>query len=147
MDVMNQIDALAPTKNQPEASEALIVDSTLNDFPCKLDIDKGTNEIIYRCHVDNLVNPVEILRHMQKILVQGRPLEVLDHVTCVDGSTSFIVMDRFNLLKTGLEEISVLENKFVCLGVQFYDEVNLNLIINPDKSLLLFILQCVYTFL
>ena len=56
-------------------------------------------------------------------------------------------MDRFNLLKTGLEEISVLENKFVCLGVQFYDEVNLNLIINPDKSLLLFILQCVYTFL
>ena len=94
------------------------------------------------------MNPVEILRHMQKILVQGRPLEVLDHVTCVDGSTSFILMDRFNLLKTtGLEEISVLENKFVCLRVQFYDEVNLNFIINPDKSLLLFILQCVYTFL
>ena len=148
MDVMNHIDVLAPTENQPEASEALIVDSTLNDFLCKLDINKGTNEIIYHCHVDNLVNPVEILRHMQKILVQGRPLEVLDHVTCVDGSTSFIVMDRFNLLKTtGLEEISVLENKFVCLRVQFYDEVNLNFIINPDKSLLLFILQCVYTFL
>ena len=42
MDVMNHIDVLAPTENQPEASEALIVDSTLNDFLCKLDINKGT---------------------------------------------------------------------------------------------------------
>ena len=62
---------------------------------------------------------------MQKILVQGRPLEVSDPATCIYGATSFIMVDCFNLLKTGLEEISMLENKFVCLEVQLYDEVNI----------------------
>ena len=36
--IINQGDALAPTENQPEVSEALRVDSSLNDFPSKLDI-------------------------------------------------------------------------------------------------------------
>ena len=71
------------------------------------------------------MNPVEILQHMQKVLVQGRPLEVSDPATCIDGAISFIMLDRYNLLKTGLEDISMLENKFVCLEVQFYDEVNI----------------------
>ena len=44
---MNQSDALAPTENQPETSEALRVDSSLNDFPRKLDINKETNEIMH----------------------------------------------------------------------------------------------------
>ena len=82
---MNQSDALAPTENQPETSEALRVDSSLNDFPRKLDINKETNDIMHHCYVNNLVNPVEILRHMQKLLVQGRPLEVSDPATCIDG--------------------------------------------------------------
>ena len=62
--IMNQSDALAPTENQPETSEVLRVDSSLNDFPRKLDINKETNEIMHHCYVNNLVNPVEILRHM-----------------------------------------------------------------------------------
>ena len=118
MDIINQSDALAPTENEPETSEALIADSSLDDFPSKLDINKETNEITHHCYVKNLVNPVEILRHMQKILVQGRPLEVSDPATCVNGTTSFIMVDRFNLLKAGLEEISMLESNFVGLEVQ-----------------------------
>ena len=142
MDIINQNDTLAPTENLPETSEALRVDSSLDDFPSKLDINTETNEIIYHCYVNNLVNPVEMLLHMQNILVQGRPLEVLDPATYINGATSF-TMDRFNLLKTGLEEIGMLENRFVCLEVQFYDEVNFNLITKPNKNLLLFSLKCV----
>ena len=62
---------------------------------------------------------------MPKILVQDRPLEVSDPASCIDGATSFIMVDRYKLLKTGLEEISMLENKCVCLKVQFYDEANI----------------------
>ena len=71
MDIMNHShDALVPTENQPETtSEALRVDSSLDDFHRKLDINKITDEMIHHCYVNNLVNPVEILRHMQKILV------------------------------------------------------------------------------
>ena len=74
---MNQSDALAPNeKQQPETYETLRVDASVDDFPSKQDINKETNKIIHHCHVNDLVNPVEILRHMQKNLVQGRPLEV-----------------------------------------------------------------------
>ena len=51
--IMNQSDALAPTENQPETSEALRVDPSFNDFPSKLGINKETNEIIHQCYVNN----------------------------------------------------------------------------------------------
>ena len=90
------------------------------------DIEKEIIEIISDCRKQEFENnPVEILRIMQKQLVQGRDLEISDATVCINGLTNFIMVDRFNLLKTGLEEIGLLENKFICLEVQFYNEVGL----------------------
>ena len=68
-------------------------------------------------------NPVQILKYMQKRLLQGRPLEIEDVTQCISGATNFIMVDRSDLINTGLEEIQHISNKFVTLEVQFYSEV------------------------
>ena len=39
------------------------------------------------------------------------------------GKTNLIMVDRYNILATGMDEISAIDNKFLTLEVQFYDEV------------------------
>lgn len=39
------------------------------------------------------------------------------------GDTSFIMVDRNNLLQTGFDELRAIENIFLTLEVQFYGEV------------------------
>ena len=39
------------------------------------------------------------------------------------GKTNLIMVDRYNILATGMDEISTIDNKFLTLEVQFYDEV------------------------
>ena len=68
-------------------------------------------------------NPVELLRWMQNRLVCGRSLDVVDVSQCVGGATSYILVDRQQILETAFDEISALENKFLALEVQFYSEV------------------------
>ena len=67
---------------------------------------------------------MEILRFLQKELVQGRSLEVTDVSVHDNKPTNLIMVDRSNLIETGLEEIHELQNKFICLCVQFYGEVS-----------------------
>ena len=40
---------------------------------------------------------------------------------CEEGATSWIMVDRQKLLKTGFDEIQLLPNKFLTLEVQFYE--------------------------
>ena len=68
-------------------------------------------------------NPVEIVRMLQQGLVTGRCLEVTDMSAENTGPTNFIIVNRNDLLKTGFEELSSIENKFLTLEVQFYGEV------------------------
>ena len=60
---------------------------------------------------------------MQEHLVKGRSLEIHDVTNVDEGPTNFVMVDRSNLLETGLDEIRELEFKFMCLCVQFYGEV------------------------
>ena len=39
------------------------------------------------------------------------------------GKTNLIMVDRYNILATGMDEISAIDNKFLTLEVQFYDDV------------------------
>ena len=48
---------------------------------------------------------VEILKYLQKSLVQGRPFEIADALQCTDGETNLIMVDRSNLLNTAIGEI------------------------------------------
>ena len=70
-------------------------------------------------------NPVEILRYFQSLVVTGRSLEVTDTRESPEGSTNFIMVDRFNILQTGLDEIRALSDKRLTLEVQFYNEVRI----------------------
>ena len=88
-------------------------------------IDKEIVDIIEHCKTKGLDNLVEILKYMQTRLVQGRPLEIEDVTQCISGATNFIMVDRSDLINTGLEEIQHISNKFVTLEVQFYNEVML----------------------
>ena len=68
-------------------------------------------------------NPVEILRCLQNKLVCGRSLEVVDEHTCPEGATNYIMVDRDEIVNTGLREIETITNFFLTLEVQFYGEV------------------------
>ena len=67
--------------------------------------------------------PIEILRTMQLLLMKGRALEVTNPEVCEEGETNFIIVDRNDILATGFEEIKAIEDLFMTLEVQFYDEV------------------------
>ena len=60
------------------------------------------------------------MRLMQSKLVRGRSLEVESEDTCPQGAANYIIVDHYNILKTGMEEIVGLHNPFLILDVQFY---------------------------
>ena len=95
-------------------------------------IDKEILDIIERCKTKDLNNPVEILKYMQTRLVQGRSLEIEDVTQCISGATNFIMVDRSDLINTGLEEIQQISNKFVTLEVQYYNEVMI-MVFNSER--------------
>ena len=50
-------------------------------------------------------------------------LKVFLQSKCFLGKTNLILVDRYNILATAMDEISAIDNKFLTLEVQFYDEV------------------------
>lgn len=88
-------------------------------------LNDTVNACIIFCKNNNISNPVEILRKIQQEIVVGRPLEVEDAASSIEGETTFISVDRDNLLVTGMEEIGVLSTEELrkTLEVQFYNEV------------------------
>ena len=95
-------------------------------------IGKEIVDIIEHCKTKDLNNPVENLKYIQTRLAQGRPLEIEDVTQCISGATNFIMVDRSDLINTGLEEIQHISNKFVALEVQLYNEVMI-MVFNPEK--------------
>ncbi|KAL3841723.1 hypothetical protein ACJMK2_019829 [Sinanodonta woodiana] len=71
----------------------------------------------------SISDPVEILKKLQDVIVTGRPLEVEDLTVCAEGDTNFILVDRINVLSTGMDEIIAITNLRKTLEVQFYNEV------------------------
>ena len=96
-------------------------------------IGKEIVDIIEHCKTKDLNNPVENLKYIQTRLAQGRPLEIEDVRQCISGATNFIMVDRSDLINTGLEEIQHISNKFVTLEVQFYNEVII-MVFNSEKN-------------
>ena len=89
----------------------------------EINIYDEINNIIQYCKEQDFNSPVEIIKYLQENLVQGRSLEIADASQCIDGETNFIMVDRSNLLNTATEEIQHLQNKYLTLEVQFYNEV------------------------
>ena len=98
--------------------------------------------VISYCEANNIQNPVEILRCMQKNIVTGRALELESDSETLEGKTNYINVDRMNLLETTFEEVGALEDLRLTLEVSFYGEVGLfceQFLFTYTYSLLLFV--------
>ena len=76
------------------------------------------------CKRKHITNPVEILRIIQKCIVQGRKLEIEDQTMENVGPTNFLAIDRYNILKTTKEEIGLIGENYIrkTLEISFHDE-------------------------
>ena len=91
----------------------------------KMDIDSRIDDIVEGCKSSGYSqNQVQILKYLQQKLITGRPLEILDPTSCEKGNTNLVMVDRENILETGLEEILALKDKFTTLEMQNYGEVS-----------------------
>ena len=91
----------------------------------KMDIDSRVDDIVEGCKSSGYSqNQVQILKYLQQKLITGRPLEILDPTSCEKGNTNLVMVDRENILETGLEEILALKDKFTTLEMQNYGEVS-----------------------
>lgn len=104
-------------------------------------VDEAVLETVQLCQQSNVINnPVEVLRVLQSRIVTGRQLDISDRSQTVEGETNQIFVDRFNLQKTGFDEIAGLEDKRLTLEVQFYNEKAVDLG-GPRKEFFLLILR------
>lgn len=85
-------------------------------------IDTAVGKVVTFCQTNNVHNPVEVLRCMQKEIVTGRRLELESDSEVLEGETNYINVDRMNILETAFEEIGALENLRLTLEVSFYGE-------------------------
>ena len=52
-----------------------------------------------------IVEPKEMLRYLQKKIVKGRPLDIIDLSAVLEGDVNYITVDRENILETTFEEL------------------------------------------
>ncbi|KAL5013702.1 hypothetical protein ScPMuIL_007972 [Solemya velum] len=104
---------------QENATPTAIV---INQDTNRADIDEVIETCVTFLKNENVEDPVDILRYLQSRIVTGRPLELTDPTTTVEGDTNFILVDRNNILETSFEEIEGLTNLRPTLEVQFYEE-------------------------
>lgn len=138
---------LATSTELPTATELL----TVTGLPTSLELPTETVSAVEHSLEDKVMevarslkdknldqNPVEILRAMQKKLISGRKLEIENVTEDTAGETNFIMVDRNNVLETCFDEIMALQNKFITLEVQFYDEVSSGCKVFAKRSLSFF---------
>ena len=101
-----------PSSGSPEVTELL---DTSND-----DIKTKVTKIIKICKETDGTseNAVEVLRVAQKVLVQGRDLEIHDPTGPPPlGKTNYILINRNDLIATTFEGIKSIQNLFPTLEV------------------------------
>ena len=63
-----------------------------------------------------------MLRYLQKKIVKGRPLDIIDLSAVLEGDVNYITVDRENILETTFEELKNVDDPRVTFQVQFYQE-------------------------
>ena len=69
-----------------------------------------------------LMNPVEVLKFLQKQTVTGRALEVTSCEETIEGDTNYITVDRANILETTISELEYITNYRLTFQVDFMGE-------------------------
>ena len=103
-----------------------VIDASTFFTQCQneLELDKVIILIADYCKRKDITNPVEILRIIQKCIVQGRKLEIEDPTMENVGPTNFLAIDRYNIFKTTKEEMGLIGENDIrkTLEIYFYDE-------------------------
>ena len=74
------------------------------------------------CRENQIVEPVEVLRQVQKYIVQGRPLDAIADDTTLEGETNYILVNRQDVLGSMKEELKTISNPRLTLEVSFFGE-------------------------
>ena len=69
-----------------------------------------------------LMDPVEVLKFLQKQIVTGRALEVTSCEETIEGDTKYIIVDRANILETTISELEYITNYRLTFQVDFMGE-------------------------
>ena len=118
------------TAVEEDLSSSLGTGTLLKDDELQHEVNEGlcidiAKSVAKYCKDRNIMDPVEILIKLQQEMVIGRELELTDPTQTVEGSVSYLTVDRYNMLQTGLDEISVIEDLRKTIDVQFYLEVGM----------------------
>ena len=69
-----------------------------------------------------LIDPVEVLKFLQKQIVTGRALQVTSCEETIKGETNYITVDRANILETTINELEYITNYRPTFQVDFMGE-------------------------
>ena len=81
-----------------------------------------TDQLIEEIYKQGMSDPVEILRFLQKELLQGRDLDVTSEYELMEGVTNYICIDRHDIVKTTFTELASIENFYITFEVDFMGE-------------------------
>jgi hypothetical protein len=111
--------------DQQEMDDIQIVSvvDNVNESVMVNDINSAINDVVNICKENEISTMKEVIRLMQSKVVKGRSLEIESEDICPEGAVNYILVDRYNILETGMEEINGLVDPFLTLDVQFYGEV------------------------
>ena len=121
--------ATVQERNVNSPHQSIIANSPIlieDDIHGPMDVNKLNHlvdKVVEQCKKSDVVSNKEILHLMQSKLLQGRSLDIEREDACPEGETSYIYVDRDNLLDTAMDEIATIENVFLTLYVQCYGEV------------------------
>ena len=85
-------------------------------------IDERYQTIIAEFPSDMNDTSSEMLRYYHGNVHRGRPLDIVDEYTVLEGETNFITVDGENILQTTFEELKEIEDPAVTFEVDFYSE-------------------------
>ncbi|XP_063411184.1 uncharacterized protein LOC134694119 [Mytilus trossulus] len=73
-------------------------------------IQETVDDIVTTCKLNNINDPIDILRICQNKIVQGRTLDIIDDADVLSGGTNYIMVDREDILKSAMTEIDEIDN-------------------------------------
>ena len=88
--------------------------------------------VIEKAIDQNLIEPVEVLRFLQKQVVCGRELEISSSEESLEGEVNHITVDRNNILQSTFTELEYISNFKITFEVDFMGEESID-VDGPQK--------------
>lgn len=88
-------------------------------------IQFAIDKVFQFCKDNQIFDPIEILRKMQKDIVTGRTLDVTDEAEALEGETNYLYIDRDSVLESAMEDLKLKDREELrkTLEIQWYFEV------------------------